>query len=471
MKIIENIAKWICRTLTRDQVLSIIEILNDFLYDPDIQFKNAKPAHPNYRKFEVDPEPPLDVPEIRTSQLDFRKIIKDKKIKPVANRGDNKTEKHIRCPHCNASHNYIYKNNGKRQNTQYQCKVCKNTFCSTPKISVTKFLCPICGKALYKWKTRPLVTLYKCGNDKCQRYIDNLNKLSDEEKILQKQKTSQFKLRYIYRDYKINLKNILSDQFKTPLQKLGKFTYSLNTIGLVLTFYITLQQSSRMTAFALRGIFGIKISHTSVTRIAKAASAICHQYNLKYIPKVKGAQAADETYIKVLGKHHYTWLSVSEYRSIITSYQVSDNRGEIPAINTLVRANDKHQKELDDEALSLIVDGNPSYQAAATFLKKEGINIDLKKVIGLENKDNVSALFRYLKNIIERVNRTYKHYAHNCFQNIDGAASHLALAVTNYNFIRLHSSLGYKTPVCNNKLDCIELIQDKWVHILNNINL
>jgi transposase-like protein len=224
-----------------------------------------------------------------------------------------------------------------------------------------------------------------------------------------------------------------------------------------------------MTAFALKGIFGIRISHTSVTRIAKAASAICHQYNLKNIPKIKGAQAADETYIKVLGKNHYTWLSVSEYRSIISSYHVSDNRGEIPAIKTLVMANDKYKKEHDDD-LRLIVDGNPSYQAAATFLKKEGININLRKVIGLENKDNVSALFRYLKNIVERVNRTYKHYAHNCFQNIDGATSHLALAVTNYNFIRPHSSLAYKTPVMANKLNHIDLIQNKWVSIINADN-
>ena len=222
-----------------------------------------------------------------------------------------------------------------------------------------------------------------------------------------------------------------------------------------------------MTAFALRGIFGIKISHSSVTRIAKAASAICHQYNLKYIPKIKAAQAADETYIKVLGKNHYTWLSVSEFRSIITSYQVSDNRGEIPAIKTLVMAEQKHDKSHHNEALRLIVDGNPSYQAAATFLKTQGINIDLKKVIGLENKDNVSALFRYLKNTIERVNRTYKHYAHNCFQNINGASSHLALAVTNYNFIRPHSAMGYKAPVINEKLDHIDLIQNKWVAILN----
>lgn len=467
MKIVENIAKWICRKLTREQVIAIINLLSSYLDDDLSEFKKAKPNHPNYRKFEVDPEPPLNAPEIKKSQLDFKKIIKDSKIKPIANRGDNRTEKQVRCPHCNATHNYIYKNNGKRKNTQYQCKVCKHTFCSTPKISVTKFLCPICGKALYKWKTRTLVTLYKCGNDNCQRYIDNLNKLSDEEKLLQMQKPSQFKLRYIYRDYKINLKKILTDEINAPLQKLDKFKYSLNTIGLVLTFYITLQQSSRMTAFALKGIFGIKISHSSVTRIAKAASAVCHQYNLKYIPQIKGAQAADETYIKVLGKHHYTWLSVSEYRSIITSYLVSDNRGEIPAIKTLVQANQKHEISHDDEALCLIADGNPSYQAATTFLKKEGINIDLKKVIGLENKDNVSTLFRYLKNIIERVNRTYKHYAHNCFQSINGAADHLALAVTNYNFIRPHSTLGYKTPVINDELNHIDLIQNKWVAILN----
>ena len=468
MKIIENIAKWICRKLTKTQVVGIIKVLQDLLNDPETIFKKPDPELPNYRKFKVDPEPPLTKLPNLTPELDYRRIIKEKKLKPVSHRGNNKPEKHIKCPHCGAPHSYIYINNGNKESIQYQCKVCSKTFCETPKISVTKYYCPICGKALYKWKTRLLVTMYKCGNNKCARYLENKEKLTSDEKEMQKEKSSQFKLRYIYREYKINLKNIVNKELKAPVERLDKFRYSLSVIGLVLSFHITLKLSTRQTAFAMKRMFGIQISHMTVARMAKTASFICHHFNFKNIPKVPGEQAGDETYIKVKGKHHYIWFAIAKFRSIITAYKVSDSRSEIPAVETMYMANEKHLKNQNADPLLFVSDGNPSYQAAVTFLKSEGVDIELKQVIGLKNKDEISALYRYLKNLVERLNRTYKHYAVNCFQNIEGASSHLALAVTNYNFIRPHSSLNHKPPVIINRLKDIPLIQDVWADILRN---
>jgi len=341
MKIIENIAKWICRRLTKEQVIGIIEVLQGLLNDSNTKFKKSKPEYPNYRKFQVDPEPPLDAPLKEKSEINYKNIIKNKDIKPVKHHGKNKPEKHIKCPYCGAPHNYIYVNNGDKKSIQYQCKVCKNTFCETPKISVAKYRCPICRKTLYKWKSRLLVTIYKCGNDNCPRYLQNKEKLSPEEKKMQKEKPSQFKLRYIYREYKINLKDIIANELKEPLDKIDKFRYSLSTIGLVLTFHITLKHSTRETAFALRKIFGMRISHSTVDRMAKAAAPICHHFNLKNIPKVPGEQAADETYIKVKGVFHYVWFAIAKFRSIITAYKVSDNRGELAAVETLYMASRK----------------------------------------------------------------------------------------------------------------------------------
>lgn len=468
MKMIENIAKWICRILTKEQVVNIIDVLQVLLNDPETKFKKPEPKYPNYRKFKVDLEPPLNKLSESISELDYRQIIKDNGFKPVRHRNGNKPGEHIKCPHCGASHKYIYVNNGDKKSIQYKCKVCTKTFCETPKITVTKYYCPICGRALYKWKTRLIVTMYKCGNDNCPRYLKNKEKLTPEEKEMQKEKSSQFKLRYIYREYKINLKNIVRNELRVPVERLEKFRYSLSVIGLVLSFHITLKLSTRQTAFALKRIFGINISHMTVARMAKTASSICHHFNLKNIPKVPGEQAGDETYIKVKGKHHYIWLAIAKFRSIITAYKVSDTRGELHAIETIYMASEKHLKNQDNEPLLFVSDGNPSYQAAVTFLKTEGVKVDLKQVIGLKNKDEVSALYRYLKNLVERVNRTYKHYAVNCFQNIDGASSHLALAVTNYNFVRPHSSLNYQTPVVFDELKNIPLIQDVWADILRN---
>jgi len=45
------------------------------------------------------------------------------------------------------------------------------------------------------------VTIYKCGNDKCPRFLKNKQKLNLVEKILAKMRSSQFKLRHQYRQY------------------------------------------------------------------------------------------------------------------------------------------------------------------------------------------------------------------------------------------------------------------------------
>ena len=59
--------------------------------------------------------------------------------------------------------------------------------------------------------------MYKCSNNKCVKYLDNKEKLTPEEKEMRKKKSSQFKLRYIYREYMINLKNIVRKEFKVPI--------------------------------------------------------------------------------------------------------------------------------------------------------------------------------------------------------------------------------------------------------------
>jgi len=116
MKMIENIAKWICRKLTKTQVIGIIKVLQDLLNNPRKQYlKKPEPEYPNYRKFKVDSESPLTKLLESTSTLDYRKIIKEKKLKPVRHRGYNKPEEHIKCPHCGAPHSYIYVNNGNKK--------------------------------------------------------------------------------------------------------------------------------------------------------------------------------------------------------------------------------------------------------------------------------------------------------------------------------------------------------------------
>ena len=133
---------------------------------------------------------------------------------------------HTACPHCNAPAAFLYFNDGKRRQ-QILCKVCGALFqigkpFRRPK---TKYWCPHCGYALYRWKLQKLVTIYKCDNDKCHAYLSALNKLNDQEKQLRKTKSSQFKLRYQYREYHFtenHLKHSAPDATKIDIDKILK---------------------------------------------------------------------------------------------------------------------------------------------------------------------------------------------------------------------------------------------------------
>jgi len=466
-KIIENIAKWICVTLNKTQVVQLVEKLNELLSDPETKFKQPKPELPNYRKFTVDPLKPIKCGLRKALRLNYKKIIQAKKIKPVNRKKDNKNlpPKNMRCPHCKAPSDYLYVNNGKKAK-QYKCKVCGETFHTDKKERKTEYRCPYCGYALFLWKRRPLVDIYKCGNKKCSRYKEKFEKLNDYEKKLFKKKSSQFSLRYIYRKYKLSLDDIKQKLFSISEIKLARSRYSLYEIGLILTLFISLKHSSWETKETLKHVFGIKISHTHILNIVREVAKLCHNFNLKYIPKVPGYQTADETYVKVQGKQNYIWLAASKFRSIITSAIVADNRGEVPALITVNSALDKHLKN-ENEPFTFISDGNPSYAAAIQYMQTEyDAKIEHKEVIGLKNKDSVSAEFRFMKNIIERINRTFNHYVNNCYKNLDNLAHSVALAVTDYNFIRPHRTYDYETPIKLKELDNIILWQDKWAKII-----
>ena len=125
----------------------------------------------------------------------------------------------------------------------------------------------------------------------------------------------------------------------------------------------------------------------------------------------------------------------------------------------------------DNQNLTLITDGNPSYPSGIHFLNesRDDYKIIHKKVIGLQNLDSVSTEFRPFKQLIERLNRTYKFHtqAANGFASKSGAIALTTLFVTYYNFFRPHSSLDYEAPIPLDDLISIPTLQGKWAQILN----
>lgn len=333
----------------------------------------------------------------------------------------------------------------------------------------TKYWCPHCNAALYIWKQRTLETIYKCPNNQCPAYLSAKGKLNPKEKILQKEKSSQFKLRYQYREYHFStqqLQHCAPDASKVDIENIH---FSPNVLGLVLAFHISYALAARKTALILRQVFKIKISYQTVLNYAQAAAVYCHQFNWTHKGNIDDENAGDETYIKIAGKNAYTFFFMASQSLKITAYHVANSRDTLPAtvaMNEAIRTAKTHQN------ITFYTDGNPAYPAGIHFLnhKRDGEPpIKHFKILGLQNLDEHSAMFRHFKQLIERLNRTYKYHARsaNGFKSNNGAISYTTLFVTHYNFLRPHMSLRYKVPIPLNELKYVDTIQEKWCRILH----
>ena len=376
----------------------------------------------------------------------------------------------IVCLCCNAPHNYLYFNDGKRR-SQIKCKVCGYLFQihhRFRKSRKSQLYCPYCGLALFRWKVQKEVTIHKCSNDNCHHRLQALNKLNAAERALLKEQSSQFKLNYQYREYHFKISDLLHSAPEKPTVQLSKIHNSENVLGLILTFYVSFAVPARKTAAILKDVFGVKVSYQTVLNYAAAAAFYCHSFNLKHKGLIDNVSAGDETYIKVLGEHRYVFFFISSKSLKITAYHVADNRGTESAVIAMREA---IRTAYPDQEITLISDGNPSYPSGIHFLNSVSDEAPVmhKKVIGLQNLDTESEEWRPMKQLIERLNRTFKYHVRPAagFNSTNGAVALTTLFVTHYNFLRPHMSLDYKPPIHLQELQAISTIQGRWMRILS----
>lgn len=93
----------------------------------------------------------------------------------------------------------------------------------------------------------------------------------------------------------------------------------------------------------------------------------------------------------------------------------------------------------------------------------------MTQVIGLTNDDPVARQHRPAKQIIERLNRTfqYSYAVKNDFHTLAGANNFMCLFTTYFNFLRNHTSLGYKPTVQLKCLKKMHNMPNKWNILLN----
>ena len=245
--------------------------------------------------------------------------------------------------------------------------------------------------------------------------------------------------------------------------KFSKF--DSHVMSLCLTLHINLGLSLRKTKQALKDLYNISISHQTIANYCKTAAICVKPFVDNYDYGVGNTFTADETYIKIRGIKSYIWFIMDAAKRSIIGYQVSDNRGVGPCILAM-RMAFKHLKEIPKD-FKFIADGYSAYPLAAQqfFRESKGkINFDITQVIGLTNDDEVSTEFRPFKQMIERLNRTYKasYRTTNGFDNIDGANYDLALWVAYYNFLRPHKHNKYKVLNKVDELSNANNMPGKW---------
>jgi len=94
-------------------------------------------------------------------------------------------------------------------------------------------------------------------------------------------------------------------------------------------------------------------------------------------------------------------------KNLFFGYRSSDSRDVGPCILAMRMAFSKF-KVFPGKALKFVADGYSAYLLARQQFELHGMDFDVTQVVGLTNDDPVSKEYRWLKQIIERLNRTFK---------------------------------------------------------------
>lgn len=462
-----------------DSIISVLILYNQFLLTQIHKLllfiaKNIplKPKYdvtsPKYQKFTVDKLPVIK----KYEQLNYLLLLDDyktkhgKELKPVKSRSGKAVDGTCVCPRCGAPHQYLYDNTGGRG--QLWCKVCDLRFTMTKTdFKPITLICPYCGHALVQKKDRKHYNIHKCVNKSCSYYLNSLNKLSPEDRAEYEQNKHKFKLHYLYREFTV-------DYFKMDLSSLPKGAsglsfreFSPHIMGLCLTYNVNLGLSTRATARALWEIHQVKISHTMVSNYAKTAASLVKPFVDSFDYKPTNYLAADETYTKVKGVRRYVWFVMDALKKSILGYQISDTRDVGPCILAMRMAFAKFEK-FPGKALKFISDGYTAYKLAQQQFSLQDMDFNLIQVIGLTNDDPTSTEYRWLKQIIERLNRTFKfsYQVTNGYGSGEGSNTHVALFVAYYNFLRPHSYTYWQPLNSITELESISNMPGKWQKLI-----
>ena len=426
-----------------------------------------------FMKLSVDPLPIFGDPAIKqtphyTELLEKYRLEHGKDLRTVHRRGGVVPPDDATCPYCGAPPDYVYDNNGGRG--AFYCKVCESTFSIRKPSKDDEPYCPFCYSKLLFYKSRKSFDVYRCYNSDCSYRKKKEAAMSAKQKALFKKSPYDFKLRYSFRKFHFNFTPLSKQNEYVPLVDLPRITASPHVLGLILTYHINYAIPLRKTAALMYDVHGVKVSHQTIANYCNAVAPRVKPFIDHFEYELSDSFCGDETYIKIGGVWNYVFFFFDAAKKIILSYRVQHERdwkSAVMAINdVLVKV--KGKSEETPEGLNLITDGNPIYLLAQHWFAQHDINFDITQVIGLTNDDPVSKEHRPLKQIIERLNRTFKgNYKPTTGYGADmGAISKVTLFAAYFNFLRPHSGIDSQIPVAIPELEALPHMPAKWCGLI-----
>jgi len=447
----------------------IIQYLCFLVFGKSFKPKAEKCVDKEYMKLSVDPlpifcEPPVQQIWHYEELLEKYRKEHDKELKPVRRRGVSIPPEEAVCTWCGAPHIYVYDNNGGRG--EYQCKVCNSLFSIYKPSKDDEPYCPFCYHKLILYKKRKSFDVYRCYCLQCPYRTKKISNMSTEQKALFKNSPHVFKTRYSYRKFHFNFTPLSKQNEYIPIVDLPNITASPHVLGLILTYHINYAIPLRKTAALMYDVHGVKVSHQTIANYCNAVAPRIKPFVDHFEYELSESFCGDETYIKIGGVWNYVFFFFDAVKKIILSYRVQRDRdwkSAVLAINdVLVKL-----KEIPKN-INLITDGNPIYLLAQHWFAQHDINFDVTQVIGLTNDDPISKEYRPLKQIVERLNRTFKgnYKPTTGFVADMGAVSKVTLFVAFFNFLRPHTGIDGNIPAVIPELEILPHMPAKWCELI-----
>ena len=366
----------------------------------------------------------------------------DNPISPVNHRRPLADNCH--CPECGATKDYLYNfgydygHSGDEAFHKIQCKICGfQTAPARPK-NKPAFFCPYCRRALVKVKERKDFDVYKCKSKRCP-YRNNHDLRAEAIKSGANPKAKS----YIYRDFHLALDELQLQHPHKPKVDFARIRNTTASVALAITFHIHLGLSLRETAYWLRQLFGLPISHQTVANWTQSVAFLLTP--MASVTSDAQTLAGDETFIRIAGEDAYWNVSYDPEHARVVVHHVSLKR-DTQAAATLIKATIQSAPHMK----AFVSDKWAPYSLALIFLGKQLPDVPSHIIVkGLRARGVPEDAFLLYKDLLERFFRTFKQRYRRTlgFCNLNGAVAFCILFVVYYSYFRPHMRLDGETPV------------------------